>query len=130
MTKTYLSSKINAPCHSVPPEGHTISEVKTLLLHYRDTQAELLHLETLLAAQTPGSPAALLSRRRILKARLDCLRAEGAIASLPSPRLRRLLSLRYLEGLSWREMTDHLALSESSLYQLHRKALALLEQQP
>ena len=48
--------------------------------------------------------------------------------SLPSPRLRQLLALRYFQGLSWREMTDCLALSESSLYQLHRKALALLEE--
>ncbi|MBQ7146641.1 MAG: sigma-70 family RNA polymerase sigma factor [Lachnospiraceae bacterium] len=99
-------------------------------MHYRDTQAEILGLEEDLALQAPGSPAALLSRRRILKARLDCLKTEKAIASLPSPRLRRILSLRYLEGLSWREMTDPLALSESSLYQLHRKALAMLEQQP
>lgn len=117
-------------CHTVPPEGQAISEIKTLLMHYRDTQAEILGLEEDLALQAPGSPAALLSRRRILKARLDCLKTEKAIASLPSPRLRRILSLRYLEGLSWREMTDPLALSESSLYQLHRKALAMLEQQP
>ena len=127
MTNTFLSSKISLLCHSVPPEGQAISEIKTLLKHYRDTQAELSCLEKTLAAQEPGSPAALLCRRRLLRARLDCLKAQQAIASLPSPRLRLILSLRYLEGLSWREMTDHFSLSESSLYQLHRMALELLE---
>lgn len=37
------------------------------------------------------------------------------------------MTARYLEGLSWREMTGRFYLSESRLYQLHRKALKMLE---
>lgn len=94
---------------------------------YMSRQEEILCLQKALEKADPSSPSASLLRRQLLKARLQCLKTEAAIARLPSPRLRMILSARYLEGLSWREMAGRFSLSESRLYGLHRKALALLE---
>jgi DNA-directed RNA polymerase specialized sigma24 family protein len=85
------------------------------------------NLEKALASETLETESEALLRSCLWRARLNCLWAEQAISRLESPRLRLLLSARYLEGLNWREMADRFSLSESRLYQLHRMALALLE---
>ncbi len=111
----------------VPPEGAAISPVKTLLSSYFSLKDEILHLEKRLAALPAGSEEEAPVRRALFRDRLLVLRIERAVYALPSPRLRRLLEARYLEGMSWLEVSAVLRISESTMYALHRKALAELE---
>ena len=67
-------------------------------------------------------------RRALLRDRLQAAKTERAVYSLPSPRRRRLLEARYLQGMSWQEIAGLFSLSESTLYALHRAALKELEE--
>ncbi|MBO4837993.1 MAG: sigma-70 family RNA polymerase sigma factor [Lachnospiraceae bacterium] len=113
-----------------PPEGAAISQVKTLLSSYFSLKDEIIHLEKRLAALPAGSAEEAPVRRALFRDRLLVLRIERAVYSLSSPRRRRLLEARYLEGMSWLEVAAVLHVSESTVYALHRKALKELEGRP
>ncbi|GEJ59189.1 sigma-70 family RNA polymerase sigma factor [Anaeromyxobacter diazotrophicus] len=72
------------------------------------------------AVESPAVPAdEQVERRQLLGA------VAGAVAELPE-RLQLLLSLHYVEGLTYREIAKVLAVSEPRVCQLHGEAMALL----
>ncbi len=48
---------------------------------------------------------------------------EDTIRSLSDPRMREVLSLRYLQGLPWEEIADRMYYSQRWVLKLHRAAL-------
>ena len=48
------------------------------------------------------------------------------ISRLPDERMARILEMRYLDRLSWEEITDRLNGGSSTVYRLHQQALDLL----
>ena len=66
-------------------------------------------------------------RRVLLRSRVESARIEHLILRIASPRQKKLLRARYIDGLSWVEIGQLLSLSESSVFALHKKALAALE---
>jgi RNA polymerase sigma factor for flagellar operon FliA len=77
----------------------------------------LEHSEGLASEELRGDEAAM--RREALRA------MTSAVAELPE-RLQLLLSLHYVEGLSYREVAHVLKVSEPRVCQLHREAMKLL----
>jgi RNA polymerase sigma factor for flagellar operon FliA len=75
------------------------------------------HYEGLPSQELRGDEAAM--RGQALRA------VAGAVAELPE-RLQLLLSLHYVEGLSYREIAHVLKVSEPRVCQLHREAVKLL----
>ena len=63
-----------------------------------------------------------LTRRRD---ELTALRRQtgAAIDALPDPRLRELLRLRYIEGLTWERIAEKMGLSRQWVWKLHGNAL-------
>ena len=66
-------------------------------------------------------------RRILLRSRVESARIEHLILKIPSPLQKKLLRARYIDGLSWYEIGNLLSLSESTVFALHKKALAALE---
>ena len=66
-------------------------------------------------------------RRAILKARVRCARIEHVILTLSSPRQKQILRVRYIDGLSWDEVSSRFLISESLTYSLHKKAISELD---
>lgn len=52
------------------------------------------------------------------------------ISSLPDERLIRVLELRYLEGLSWEDLSWQAGYSRACVFRYHRQALGLLPPPP
>ena len=48
------------------------------------------------------------------------------IARLPDEKMARIMEMRYLDRLSWEEITDRLNGGSSTVYRLHQQALDLL----
>lgn len=65
-------------------------------------------------------------RLSLLKARVQCARIEHLILSLSSPRQKQVLRARYIDGLSWGEVSQSFMISESILYSIHKKAISEL----
>ena len=70
-----------------------------------------------------------LLRRELEHQRRRNRRAERLLTALPDQRQRLVLSLRYLDGLSWREIAEFFEdtgepLCERQLYRIHKAALA------
>ena len=63
------------------------------------------------------------------KARLEEMQVEviGMIAQLKKPRLRKVLMLHYINGLSWEEIAKKIDRTESRVFQMHREGLRRLE---
>ncbi len=102
--------------------------VKQILSDHISLKNEISFLEERLAALPEGSEEEARVRRALLRDRLQAAKTERAVYSLPSPRRRRLLEARYLQGMSWQEIAGLFSLSESTLYALHRAALKELEE--
>ena len=66
-------------------------------------------------------------RQAVLKARVRCARIEHLILQLSSPRQKQILRARYVDGLSWDEVSGRFLISESVTYSLHKKAISELE---
>lgn len=72
-------------------------------------------------------------RQDLEQLRQQSRQTERLLAALPDVRQRTVLTLRYLDGLSWREIGDFFEdtgepLSERQLYRIHREALAAAEE--
>ena len=52
---------------------------------------------------------------------------ETAISSLEDVKQRRVLSFRYLDGMSYIEISERMHYSEERIYQLHRQAIKNLK---
>lgn len=64
-------------------------------------------------------------RRRLVEAERAVQRIEQALEPLPVLQ-RRVLYLRYVDGLAWREVSQKLGYAEATCYVLHRRALEAL----
>lgn len=112
---------------------------------YKDIKAELAQLERLRAVllqeaqrdaargwiprnQRPKSFNDLVNlyARKIRKARAELQTIEKAIDAVPDDLARRLLQLRYLEGLTWEEVADAISYSPRHIYAIRDKALAMI----
>ncbi len=142
--------------YAFPKEGVMTESAKEYISEYRALQEEIRELEERLiclreqtetvsspsVAERPGGGprrdladdiAALTEletsyRHTLIKARVRCARIEHMILSLPSLRQQRLLRARYVDGLSWAEIEDRLALSRSTVFDVHKKAISCLNE--
>lgn len=99
----------------------------------RETELQLERLRQIRAPGT-GSPQRIKGEqaelRRVYGERLSAARRAmrdllRIIEAVPDYTLRRLLRLRYVEGLRWREVAEELELEERQIYRLRKKALGL-----
>jgi hypothetical protein len=104
-----------------PPTGELVRRVRSALVHAHD----LAYLETHPLAVPAGGGRAL--RRHVLDAidSLDAARDSGGSVGLHG-RMQRLLSLRYADGLTSREVAARLAISQGQYYREHRVGVAAL----
>ena len=68
---------------------------------------------------------AFADESKSLKSKLR--KIETAISSLENINQRRVLSLRYLDGFSYFEISERMNYSEERIYQLHREAIKKLK---
>lgn len=52
---------------------------------------------------------------------------EGAIAAVPNPQQQEVLSLRYIEGLSWEDIAERLKYDVRHIRRIHGRALQAMQ---
>lgn len=74
--------------------------------------------------------AKLLERYRSIEIRLDeeLLEIENAIETIPDPKARKLLRLKYIDGLDWVEVCGRIGYEWAQTHRIHAEALRILAQ--
>lgn len=106
-----LATRFSAPLSDVRVQASPEpSRLETFLAEAADEEREIRLLEE--QRQQALADAALL------------------ISRLPEEKLARVLEMRYLDRLSWEEITDRMDCCASHVYRLHQLALDLLSPPP
>lgn len=110
-----------------PPAQETLQQISALLLE--GEQIEALCISLLAASKAHGIQAreAVAPLQSYYQTRLEAIvdarqRAELATDALDATE-RRLLRLRYLDGMNWEEISDTLCYSLRQTHRLHARAL-------
>ena len=97
---------------------------KEQLREYRSSRDELAELRAMLRNDTSEEVVALY-RAKIEALEQNLRLIENALETL-GPTERRLMRLRYIEGLSWQSVSQRIHYSWQQTHRIHKNALAKL----
>lgn len=110
------------------PERDQIQQKKELLLQYRPLALEADRLRQELGGwdqlgPLPVQPALRRKLEELVRLRLSI---REVVDALPDPTSRLILEYKYLDGLTWEEISDRMGYAVRHLTRLHSRALSQL----
>jgi len=88
------------------------------------------------AVQSDRNEELIEERKKVLKQyrsveirlEVELLEIENAIETIPDPKARKLLRLKYIDGLDWVEVCDRIGYEWAQTHRIHAEALRILAQ--